>query len=60
MKTWAIGLVCLLSSAAIAATPASALRVAYVDLQRALQTVDAGKKAKNDLEKEVAAKTRAA
>lgn len=31
-------------------------RVAYVDLQKALQTVEAGKKAKSDLEKEVKAK----
>ncbi len=34
----------------------AALKVAYVDLQKALQTVDAGKTAKAQLEKDVAAK----
>lgn len=34
----------------------AAFKVAYVDLQKALQTVDAGKTAKSDLEKEVAGK----
>lgn len=34
----------------------AALKVAYVDLQQALQSVDAGKKAKGQLEKDVAAK----
>src|SRR5256885_449782 len=36
--------------------PSATLRVAYVDLQKALQTVDAGRTAKSQLEKEVAAK----
>lgn len=45
----------LFSSLAFAA-PETGFRVAYVDLQKALQTVDAGKKAKADLEKEVASK----
>jgi len=34
----------------------AAFKVAYVDLQKALQTVDAGKTAKSQLEKEVTAK----
>jgi outer membrane protein len=34
----------------------ASLKVAYVDLQQALQSVDAGKKAKSQLEKDVAAK----
>jgi len=38
------------------AADAAAFKVAYVDLQKALQTVDAGKNAKASLEKEVTAK----
>jgi len=38
------------------ADPQATLRVAYVDLQKALQTTDAGKAAKASLEKEVTAK----
>jgi outer membrane protein len=41
---------------AISMAADTGFRVAYVDLQKALQTVDAGKKAKSSLEKEVAAK----
>ncbi len=43
-------------SAAKAAPSATNLKIAYVDLQQALQNVDAGKKAKGQLEKDVAAK----
>src|SRR6185437_12416902 len=43
----------VLSAPALADT---AFKVAYVDLQKALQTVEAGKTAKSDLEKEVAGK----
>ena len=45
-----------LSVAAEAAPDASPFKVAFVDLQDALQTVDAGKKAKAQLEKEMNAK----
>ncbi len=38
------------------AADSATLKVAYVDLQKALQTVDAGKSAKSQLEKDVAAK----
>lgn len=44
------GLMCCLSSYVFAN---SGIRVAYVDLQKALQTVEAGKRAKSKLEKEV-------
>jgi outer membrane protein len=40
----------------IKAAGSSVLRVAYVDLQKALQTTDAGKNAKANLEKELTAK----
>lgn len=42
--------------AAVAVGSETGLRVAYVDLQKALQSVDAGKTAKSNLEKEVNAK----
>ncbi len=50
---WFLSLI-LTSSLAIGAD--SAFKVAYVDLQKALQSVDAGKTAKANLEKEVTAK----
>lgn len=53
MKISLVLMVVFVSSVALAAT---GVRVAYVDLQKALQTVEAGKKAKDDLEKEVASK----
>jgi len=50
-------LVLMIATLSLAAHAADAnLKVAYVDLQKALQTVDAGKTAKAQLEKDVAAK----
>ncbi len=54
MKSFLLAVV-LLSRLATAAETAT-LKVAYVDLQKALQQVDAGKTAKAQLEKDVAAK----
>lgn len=54
MKSLAIVSFFFASVAMAAATPN--LKVAYVDLQQALQSVDAGKKAKGQLEKDVASK----
>ncbi len=44
------------SSLMAAETTGSAFKVGFVDLQKALQSVDAGKTAKSDLEKKVTAK----
>lgn len=57
MTRWFLGFA-FLSSVLFAADPpaTSALRVAYVDLQKALQSVEAGRNAKEQLEKEVTAK----
>jgi outer membrane protein len=55
MKSVMTGIILFLSTCALAATPVG-IRVAYVDLQKAIQTVDAGKKAKTQLEKEGASK----
>lgn len=46
-------LVLFASSAFAAETPAEGMKIATVDMNRALQTVDAGKKAKAQLEKEI-------
>ena len=56
MKLFAVGLALVVGTSAMAADTPATLKVAYVDLQKALQTVDAGKKAKAQLEKDVAAK----
>ncbi|MBI1862068.1 MAG: OmpH family outer membrane protein [Deltaproteobacteria bacterium] len=45
-----------LASVVLAAEAPASFKVGYVDLQKAMQTVDAGKTAKADLEKEIAAK----
>lgn len=45
-----------LSSFSLFAADATGFRVGFVDLQKALQTVDAGKTAKSDLEKKVTTK----
>src|SRR4051794_25136453 len=49
-----IGALTLAATAMAAETPS--FKVAYVDLQNALQTVDSGKAAKSQLEKEMNAK----
>ena len=46
----------VLVAATTARADAGAVKIAYVDLQKALQSVDAGKKAKAQLEKDVQAK----
>jgi len=51
---WVLALL-LVSRLGLAADTA-AVKIAYVDLQKALQSVDAGKNAKSSLEKEVTAK----
>ena len=53
MKVSIIGVLCL---CATMAWGAAGLKIAYVDLQKALQTVEAGKKAKAELEKELVTK----
>ena len=53
----ALGITLLVSINAFASDPpAGGLRVAYVDLQKALHTVEAGKTAKSQLEKDLATK----
>lgn len=59
MKLVALSVMALFLSVRVIAaeTPAGgAFRVGYVDLQKALQTIDAGKNAKSSLEKEVSTK----
>jgi len=56
MRALLIGLLALSGSAFAAEDHTGGLRIAYVDLQKALQSVDAGKNAKVNLEKDVAAK----
>ena len=55
MQKWFLALA-LATAALSAADPAVTLRVAYVDLQKAIQGVEAGKTAKEQLEKEVSQK----
>jgi outer membrane protein len=50
--TWIVGLLSIISWTATAAASAEELRIGIVDMQKALQTVEAGKKAKAQLEKE--------
>ncbi len=54
MKT--VALLLVVGGLVLAADEKSAFKVAFVDLQKALQTTDAGKGAKAQLEKEVTAK----
>jgi len=57
MKSW-LFIICLISGLARAADslPASGFRVAYVDMQKALQTTESGKAAKASLDKELNSK----
>ncbi len=56
LKYTVLGGALVLATSASAATEASSFKVAFVDLQDALQSVDAGKEAKKQLEKEMNAK----
>jgi outer membrane protein len=56
MKLFLIPLILVSSFALATDAPSGTFRVAYVDLQKALQSVEAGKTAKTNLEKDVAAK----
>ncbi len=52
-----LGILCFLTSAAFGIdAPQATLRIGYVELQKALETIDAGKLAKSTLDKEVSSK----
>ena len=53
---WMIAAVLMTSVSAVAADAPTSYKIATIDLQKALQTVNAGKKARGNLEKEVKSK----